>query len=681
MKKLFTLLFVAAMAITSQAAMYIVGQNPPFNGWSYNSGIEMTAGDNGVYTYTFTYNAVSSGSNADAYFVFANGFASSWNAFHSTNRIGPTNGNVDVTVGVQTTTQFAGGDNGAYKVTLSGGESYTITFNQNEMWFKVEGEIKEETNATYVVAGTESMMGEGWNTTSTINQMTKGDDGKYTLTKTDVTLTAGTKYEYKVVKNGSTWYGDQNNSDNNYEFTVEENGTYTIVFTFDPDTKVCTHTLTKTSTETVDNTYTVAGTEAMMGSGWEPTDTNNDLVKQEDGTYTLTKSSVTLTAGELYEYKVVVNHSWNLNYGKDGVENGGNDTVVVTETAIYDITFTFNEETHICTYTLTKVGEVTPEEVNVWIIGDNTGWDPTVGLPMIKEDEEGVYTYTFAPADAGDGYGYFSFTKKLASTNDGNGWAEINAYRFGHGVTDGDFEVTKDLYYTHIAKGEDGTSYALKVAANTDIIVIVNLNESWIEIDTIPVETLEAYVLTATTEPSLDPTSVTLMPYDEEAGYFLASGVNIANVYQGSGYFGITTKQGETIEEIASYMLGFESNGYEVTNFVGSSFDEATGVAVTPAVSNAAKVAAGVYDIYMYVQEATAIAPKRVNLLAEEASWYVKVVSTGETGVSDLTNVSSIDNVKYYNMAGVESNEPMDGVNIRVITFTDGSKATDKVIR
>jgi len=191
----------------------------------------------------------------------------------------------------------------------------------------------------------------------------------------------------------------------------------------------------------------------------------------------------------------------------------------------------------------------------------------------------------------------------------------------------------------------------------------------------------EAYVLTATSEPSLDPTAYYQMNYDEEAGYFLASGVNIASLFQGSGYFGITTKLGETIEEIASYMLGFESNGYEVTNFVGSSFDEATGVAVTPAVSNAAKVAAGVYDIYMYVQEATAIAPKRVNLLAEEASWYVKVVSTGETGVSDLTNVSSIDNVKYYNMAGVESNEPMDGVNIRVITFTDGSKATDKVIR
>ena len=37
--------------------------------------------------------------------------------------------------------------------------------------------------------------------------------------------------------------------------------------------------------------------------------------------------------------------------------------------------------------------------------------------------------------------------------------------------------------------------------------------------------------------------------------------------------------------------------------------------------------------------------------------------------------------VCYYNLAGVESAEPQQGVNIRVTTYTDGSRTSEKVLK
>ena len=51
------------------------------------------------------------------------------------------------------------------------------------------------------------------------------------------------------------------------------------------------------------------------------------------------------------------------------------------------------------------------------------------------------------------------------------------------------------------------------------------------------------------------------------------------------------------------------------------------------------------------------------------------------TGVNDVTGVKPVAGVKYYNLAGVESNEPFDGVNIVVTRYTDGSMSTSKVIK
>ena len=62
--------------------------------------------------------------------------------------------------------------------------------------------------------------------------------------------------------------------------------------------------------------------------------------------------------------------------------------------------------------------------------------------------------------------------------------------------------------------------------------------------------------------------------------------------------------------------------------------------------------------------------------------YTISVTVKGEvvTAVNDI-NAKAVAGVKYYNLAGVESDQPFDGVNVVVTTYTDGTKAASKVIK
>lgn len=57
-----------------------------------------------------------------------------------------------------------------------------------------------------------------------------------------------------------------------------------------------------------------------------------------------------------------------------------------------------------------------------------------------------------------------------------------------------------------------------------------------------------------------------------------------------------------------------------------------------------------------------------------------KVTATA-SAVKDVTTAKEVAGVKYYNIAGVESAQPFDGINVVVTTYTDGSKTTTKVVK
>lgn len=51
------------------------------------------------------------------------------------------------------------------------------------------------------------------------------------------------------------------------------------------------------------------------------------------------------------------------------------------------------------------------------------------------------------------------------------------------------------------------------------------------------------------------------------------------------------------------------------------------------------------------------------------------------TAVTDVTSSKAVKNINYYNLAGMQSATPFDGVNIVVTTYTDGSKSSKKVMK
>ena len=56
-------------------------------------------------------------------------------------------------------------------------------------------------------------------------------------------------------------------------------------------------------------------------------------------------------------------------------------------------------------------------------------------------------------------------------------------------------------------------------------------------------------------------------------------------------------------------------------------------------------------------------------------------VTKDNTAVEELDVNKAVANVTYYNLAGQQSAQPLDGVNIVVTTYTDGSTTTAKVIK
>ena len=61
--------------------------------------------------------------------------------------------------------------------------------------------------------------------------------------------------------------------------------------------------------------------------------------------------------------------------------------------------------------------------------------------------------------------------------------------------------------------------------------------------------------------------------------------------------------------------------------------------------------------------------------------YYTRVALFGSTSAVENLGEKTINNVKYYNIAGMESDVPFTGVNIKVTTYNDGTTSTCKVMQ
>lgn len=193
--------------------------------------------------------------------------------------------------------------------------------------------------ATYTVAGSAAILNgdASWAETNAANDMTLVDGSLYQLTIQGISVEAGT-YEFKIVEDHS-W--TNNWPAQNYKVTIEETAKYDIVYSFNADTKDIGCRVTKVGAfeGSTEKTYTVAGSQAVLGTEWNINDTSNDMTKGDDGIYRLVKENVALTTGTTYEFKIAVNHDWGTAYPSS------NASFTVDADGQYNVTFTFNEDT------------------------------------------------------------------------------------------------------------------------------------------------------------------------------------------------------------------------------------------------------------------------------------------------------------------------------------------------
>ena len=243
----------------------------------------------------------------------------------------------------------------------------------------------------WTAAGSSTLFGSHWGVTDTNNDLTPLGNGIWELTKTDCILEKNVKNELKVLKNHN-WV--ESYPQTNYVFTVEETGTYNVTIQFNENTYEVGVITKKTGDAVIgEKTWTVAGSPEILGKDWDETATENDMIKQEDNvTYILTKTDLTLALGT-YKYKICANHGWSENYGDD-TDPEGNASIYIAADGIYDLTFTFNTDTHEVSCVPTRKADAIIEKI--WSVAGNEGlfetaWDEQSTANEMTKQENNIY--------------------------------------------------------------------------------------------------------------------------------------------------------------------------------------------------------------------------------------------------------------------------------------------------
>ncbi|MCR5158069.1 MAG: hypothetical protein K6D37_02990, partial [Prevotella sp.] len=157
--------------------------------------------------------------------------------------------------------------NDNFVVTIEEDAAYDLTFTFNATTKEVNCIVEKKGSAvieyTYIVAGSsEALFGVAWDGSAEANKLEKQDDGTYAKTYANATLTAG-QIKWKVVLNGNTWIPD--GTDNDLIVNVPEDGTYDVIFTYNPSTQTPASKLMKDGQEVIPEPSTCEGWPANYG--------------------------------------------------------------------------------------------------------------------------------------------------------------------------------------------------------------------------------------------------------------------------------------------------------------------------------------------------------------------------------------------------------------------------------
>ena len=184
----------------------------------------------------------------------------------------------------------------------------------------------------YIVAGSEELCGTVWDGTDLNNKMTDNGDGTYSKTFTNVAVKNG--YQFKVVKNGEEWYGDE--AGNNISFNVTTACDVTITFNTTTFKSTVTGTGVQAYVFNVEKVVAVGnGVGAWLnGASWAVDADANKMTQVADKVYEISFDNVPV-GEEDYMVKFATNGSWADNFGgifeasgkeSDAMYNSGNIT-------------------------------------------------------------------------------------------------------------------------------------------------------------------------------------------------------------------------------------------------------------------------------------------------------------------------------------------------------------------
>ena len=374
----------------------------------------------------------------------------------------------------------------------------------------------QELDDYYIVAGTENLFGSNWSATDELNKMTEGEDGIFTWTKTGFEATAGTEVQFKVVANGNwdtCWPASDENGDNNWWYQFAEDGVYTVVITFNEETKEITLNATRTGDlpeppqPTVDPVYIMGN---VNGYSWDAISGVEMTYDQTNEVYTAEINVDNANNGLGYfgfTKKLADPESetpWDdieaFRFGPMGEGEGnwvmtqelvgtdceldleGSYMTIEIPAGAWTVTVDLNNglfKVNGTWPTDTVVPEPYTGDIFIMGIVNDLTWDAISGVQMTYDAENEVYTAEINVADVNEGKGYFGFTKKLADAESETPWDDIAAFRFGP-VCDPESEnwvLTDELIGVDCALATDGSYKSIEVAAGKWIVTVDMVND------------------------------------------------------------------------------------------------------------------------------------------------------------------------------------------------------------
>ena len=641
---------------------------------------------------------------------------------------------IDYTI---TITQGENGTIAADKTTAHVGEVVTLTNNPNEDCVFVSYTVTDAEGNPITVENNQFTMpasnvtvtatfralevtysikwgeGDSWSTVNNI-AMTKGADGKWISTQaTEMTATSQFKV-YKSVRDGETlssetWLGKEYQvtelpatieglAEETPNITLSKAGTYS--FSYDPvtNTLVVTgeiepekYTITvaegiEHGTVVPDKTEAAAGETVTLtvtpAEGYELetlTVMNGETaVEVTNNTFVMPAGDVTITA-TFKESIVNYNLTWSVTPAEGGtVEIKAGETVLTTSPA------QVAAGTHITITPSPAQGyEVESVKVNgtplLTIDDDETGGE--FGAPALKDFPGGISagfgTYGFDMAKDAEVVVTFKKTEyTITVTEPQNGTVVPSATTANMGdeitltitpatgyeidevtVMAGEDEVELDSDYKFTMPASDVTVTVTFKAITYELEgVAFTAERNWAtyynERDLALPQGMKAYVVDAING---DATEITEIPY-------IPAGVGVLLYSETAG------------ENFTTVAYTGETDTY-TSKLVGS--------------NEAQEIAAGagyvLYNNYFILSDGGTVAAHRCYLPVQTTMGAPRTLKIGQNGtvsaIETLIAEGNVAAVKYVNLSGMTSDQPFNGVNIAVVTFTDGTTRTIKLVK